>query len=307
MSSPGPIALIGGGEHLAQTVPIDRRLIELTGVPKPEVVVLPQAPARAQKAKTVALARNYWSRLGARVRIALPDADIEQAMDAVAQADIAVIPGGHPNKLISRLGASPLTDLVIARWSEGMALSGSSAGAMGMFEWRINLYPPNPLRLIPALGVLDGYVAAPHFERFRATLWAHKAVPALKGLGVVGLDEMTGLVGYNTDFDVLGRGSVTVMDAGGTTVYPSGTWVPVDLLANSASRLDQEDENSIYIRQQRSSISGANPTQFNHFQETHEQTTAPTVLSSSSPPSSAMSSKAANSRSKAAISSSAGS
>lgn len=176
-----------------------------------------------------------------------------------------------------------------------------------MFEWRINLYPPNPIRLIPALGVLDGYVAAPHFERLRASLWAHKAVPSLRGLGVVGLDEMTGLVGHNADFDVLGLGSVTVMEAGGTTVYPSGTWVPVDLLANSASRLDRLDETSIDIQQRQSSISGTNLTQFDHFQGTQEQTTAPTALSLSSPHSSAMSSIAANLESRAAISSSGGS
>lgn len=294
MSSPGPICLIGGGEHLAHTMPIDRRLIELTGVSKPVVVVLPQAPSHAQRAKTVALARNYWSRLGARVGIAIPDADIEQAMDAVARADIAVIPGGHPNKLISQLGASPLIDLVIVRWSEGMALSGSSAGAMGMFEWRINLYPPNPLRLIPALGVLDGYVAAPHFERFKATRWAHKTLPRLNGLGVVGLDEMTGLVGYNTDFDVLGRGSVTVMDTGGTTVYPSGTWAPVDLLANSEFRFDQPDGASTGMGQEERSITGTRPAQVNHSQEPREQRSTPTALSLSSPHSSAVPPKASN-------------
>lgn len=237
MRSPGPIALLGGGEHLGSTIELDRRLTEMTGANRPKVVILPQAPSRGQMAKTVALARNYWARMGADVRIALPQLDPVRAEMAVMEADIAVIPGGHPNKLISALGANPLTDLVISRWLEGMAISGSSAGAMGLFEWRIKLYPPNPLRLLPALGLLDGYVAAPHFDRFRAAKWARGALDSLEGLAVLGLDEGTGIVGHNLDFVVFGEGSATVVNDGATTQYPRGARLAIDLLAGSRDRL----------------------------------------------------------------------
>ena len=237
MRSPGPIALLGGGEHMGSTVELDRRLMELSGASRPIVVILPQAPSRGQRAKTVALARNYWARMGTDVRIALPRLDPVRAEMAVMEADIAVIPGGHPNKLINSLGACPLTDLVISRWLEGMAISGSSAGAMGLFEWRIKLYPPNPLRLLPALGLLDGYVAAPHFDRFRAAKWARGTLDALNGLSVLGLDEGTGIVGYNLDFVVFGEGSATVVNDGATAQYPRGARLAIDLLARSRDRL----------------------------------------------------------------------
>jgi peptidase E len=244
MRSPGPIALLGGGEHLGPTAPLDRRLIELSGTTRPVVVILPQAPAKGQLAKTVALARNYWARMGTDVRIAVPELDPVRAELALMEADIAVIPGGHPNKLIGGLGVSPLTDLIITRWLDGMAISGSSAGAMGLFEWRIKLYPPNPLRLLPALGLLDGYVAAPHFDRFKAAQWAHRAVNGLNGLAVLGLDEATGIVGYNLDFEVFGKGTATVVTSDATTSYPRRAQVQIDLLAGSRMRLAAQFERS---------------------------------------------------------------
>lgn len=231
MRTPGPIALTGGGEHLPPTTGVDRKLIDLTGSLRPRVVVLPQAPSKGQLAKTVALARNHWTRLGAGFAIATVEMGIERAIEELSSADIAVLPGGHPNKLVAGLGASPLTDVLVARWLSGMAVSGSSAGAMGLFEWRIKLYPPNPLRLLPGLGLLDGYVAAPHFDRFKAGVWAHMSLGALNGLGVLGLDEATALVGYNRELQAVGRGSVTLIDHHEMTRVNPGETIDVDLLA----------------------------------------------------------------------------
>lgn len=225
-------------------VDLDRHLIELTGAGRPTVAILPQAPSRAQRAKTVALARNYWTRLGAKVRIAFPLVDPAAAEEAILEADVAVIPGGHPNKLVDGLAASPFTDLLIDRWLDGMAISGSSAGAMCLFEWRIKLYPPNPLRLLPGLGVLDGFVAAPHFDRLRARRWAHRGIGALEGLAVLGLDEATGMVGHSPYFEVFGSGRATVVTLEGTTSHSSGALLHVDLLAGSALRLRSDEQAS---------------------------------------------------------------
>lgn len=242
MIAPGPLALIGGGEHLPPTTAVDRRLLELTGSFRPRVVVLPQAPSRGQLAKTVALARNHWTRLGAGFGIATAELGLERAIEELSSADIAVIPGGHPNKLVAGLGASPLTDVLTARWLSGMAVSGSSAGAMGLFEWRIKLYPPNPLRLLPGLGLLDGYVAAPHFDRFKAGFWAHRSLGALDGLGVLGLDEATALVGQNLEFQVLGRGSVTLVDGHEVTRVADGESIAVDLTSRRDLQMASVDK-----------------------------------------------------------------
>ncbi len=107
---------------------------------------------------------------------------------------------------------------------------------MAMFEWRIRLYPPNPLEPIPGLGLLDGYVAAPHFDRFRAERWAPRLAHRLGGLGIIGLDESTGLVGWPDELRVIGPGAVTVIEQGVMTAHPTGATVSVDLLAGARLR-----------------------------------------------------------------------
>jgi cyanophycinase len=236
VTTPGPVALIGGGEHLSGCEPIESRLMELVGASRPHVVVMPVAPAPRHVPSTAALARNYWTRLGARVSIADPRVDLAGTRDAIRAADVVVLPGGHPNKLVQALGASPVTDLLVERWTEGLAIAASSAGAMCLFEWRIKLYPPNPLRLIPGLGLMDGFVAAPHFERFAATRWSHRALVALRGLQVLGLDERTAVVGWPQELEVQGQGTATLVGPDGTVIFRAGDRMPVDLTQGSGDR-----------------------------------------------------------------------
>lgn len=234
MTTHGPIALIGGLEHLEGCKPIDRRLMSETGAMRPNVVVIPAASSRRLMAATAVLARSYWRGLGASVTVGVPgdgfDARLTEAAD---EADIFVLTGGHPNKLFSRMGASPLLDLIIRRWETGAAISGSSAGAMCMFEHRLNLYPPNPLKRIQGFGALAGFTAAPHFDRFRAERWAPWVTRNLLHSDVLGLDEGTGLVGRNGEFKVEGRRNVTIVRAGSAQVFPAGATVNLDLLQGS--------------------------------------------------------------------------
>lgn len=233
----GPIGLVGGLEHRPGREPIDRGLMEAVGVGIPNVVVLPSASSRGQQPLAAALARNYWSRLGGRVSVASTNpAHFDRAVALTGEADIIVLPGGHPNKLVADLAPSPLLDVIIERWARGAGVTGSSAGAMALFEWRLRLYPPNPLEPIPGLGLLDGYVAAPHFDRFRALRWAPRLTHRLGGLGVIGLDESTGLVGTLSDLRVIGPGTVTVVEGGATAVYSQGERLAVDLVAGSGVR-----------------------------------------------------------------------
>jgi cyanophycinase-like exopeptidase len=234
MTTHGPIALIGGLEHLDGCHAIDRRLISETGATRPNVVVVPAASSRRLMAATAVLARNYWRRLGASVTVGVPGDGFEERLaEAVDEADIIVLTGGHPNKLFSRLGASPLLDLIIQQWEAGTAISGSSAGAMCMFEHRLNLYPPNPLKRIQGFGVLAGFTAAPHFDRFRAQHWAPWVSRNLLRSAVLGLDEGTALVGRNGEFKVEGKRNVTIVRDGSAQVFPAGATVHLDLLQGS--------------------------------------------------------------------------
>jgi cyanophycinase-like exopeptidase len=220
---PGPIGLLGGREHYEPMLSVDRCFLDQVGVFRPEVVILPVASFRGQAAAAGALAVSHWSRLGARARAVIPASDYDHvALEMIEGADVIVLPGGLPNRLISALG-TPLHEAIAFRWEAGAGVTGSSAGAMGLFEWRLNLYPPDPFGLIPGLGLLGGFVVAPHFDRLRARRWCRPFLGRMGGLAVLGIDESTGLIGRDGEMHVLGRGAVTTASREGIEVWPAGS------------------------------------------------------------------------------------
>jgi peptidase E len=247
VSTPGPLALIGGGEHRPPCRATDRWLLEATGARAPRVAVVPAASVSVSQPSTAALARTWWTGLGACVTVPVPGrVPTTAVVEAVASADLIVLPGGVPERLLATLAASPIGETILRRWREGTALSGSSAAAMALFAWRLRIASPRPLGLTPGLGALDGYVAVPHFDRF-VSRWAtgrrfaERRRQRLRGLHVLGLDESTALV---TDADgprVLGPGSVTVGDDRGWRVFVRGRDVDLDLPTTTAtvSQLDE--------------------------------------------------------------------
>jgi cyanophycinase-like exopeptidase len=125
MTTAGPVALLGGHEHRRGSEAIERTLLEQVGVTAPQVTVLPVASAARQRGMAAALARTYWTNLGASVRIAVPDANgSRHALDAIADADVIVLTGGVPNRLVAALGASPVWDAILERWRQGAGLAG---------------------------------------------------------------------------------------------------------------------------------------------------------------------------------------
>jgi cyanophycinase-like exopeptidase len=249
MITHGAVALLGGLEHLDGCEPIDRMVMAEVGASRPNVVVVPAASSRRLMPAAAVLARGYWQRLGAAVTVGVPGGNLDERLaEAVDTADIVVFTGGHPNKLFARMGASLLWDQIIRRWEAGAALVGSSAGAMCLFEQRLNLYPPNPLKLIPGLGPLNGFATAPHFDRLRARTWAPWVIDRTLHPSIIGLDEGTGLVGRDGEFRVEGRGNVTVVRPGDVQVYPAGADVPVRLTQAVPESLVDEYSAPVFVR-----------------------------------------------------------
>jgi cyanophycinase-like exopeptidase len=227
----GPVGLLGGLEHLDPTLPFDRELLDLVGAASPRVVVLPVAsPSTRMAVAAGALAMDQWARLGVRAQIAVPASSSDpRIIELVASADVIVLPGGVPNRLVRRLRGTRLWEEIVDRWVAGAGVTGSSAGAIGLFQRRLNLYPPNPFSLIDGLGMLGGFVAAPHFDRFKALSWSTPIVKRYTDLGVIGLDESTGLVGENGAWRVLGPGSVTVAVGTQRDIYRHGAITDLDM------------------------------------------------------------------------------
>jgi cyanophycinase-like exopeptidase len=228
---PGPIGLLGGLEHYEPTLPIDRRMLDEVGVFAPEIVILPLASFKGQAAAAGNLAQAHWASLGARARVVLPDSGSDPvALEMVRGADVIVLPGGVPNRLIAALSGTPILEAIIARWKAGAGVTGSSAGAIDLFERRLNLYPPDPFRLIPGFGLLQGFVVAPHFDRLRVRRWLSPFLKRMGGLAVLGIDESTGLIGRDGFMQVLGTGNVTIATDRSIDVYLTGDILDLDLV-----------------------------------------------------------------------------
>jgi cyanophycinase len=234
---PGPIGLQGGLEHYEATLPIDRRMLDEVGVFAPDVVILPFASFKSQEESAGALAREHWTRLGARARVVIPGHGSDDlVLDEVRGADVIVLPGGVPSRLFGALSGTPILAAIIARWEAGAGLTGSSAGAIDLFERRLNLFLPDPFRLIPGFGLLHGFVVAPHFDRLRVRRWFSPFLRRMGGLAVLGIDESTGLVGRDGHMQVLGTGSVTIATDQSIEVYPTGAVFDIDLTGSTRSR-----------------------------------------------------------------------
>lgn len=199
--TPGPIALVGSGEYLPVLEPLERLLIR--GRP-PRYVQL----ATAAAPEGVAVLRR-WHDLGARAaerlgveQVVVPVVDRATADDPalaglVGGAGLIYLSGGSPRFLTETLRDTAVGRAVLDAWRHGAALAGCSAGAMALSAGFPDLRRPwRPA--LPGLGVVGLVEVLPHFDRFAARL----PDPVLRGVsgagpgvGVIGVDEDTALVG----------------------------------------------------------------------------------------------------------------
>ena len=186
----GEVCLQGGGELSPGCEAMDAAMLARADGSPRRVVVAPFAgrPGREQ-AMASANARRWYLALGAlEVRTATPEAG--DLADALADAELLVIPGGSPTRLLEAL--APHVDLLRAASARGLAISGASAGAMVLCRWTV--LPEGRPRVVPALGLVDVDLVLPH-HRPGARGWLDLARPALADDAVViGLPERSGVV-----------------------------------------------------------------------------------------------------------------
>lgn len=224
----GLVAILGGQEHLPGVEPVDRRLLAESGLRHPTVAVLLAATVPNRIQAKIAESLAYWPRLGARVRFAYTGApdETERALDALSDPDLVVLTGGRP-WLIQRRLTAPIVERLLCLSDDGVPLSGSSAGAMALGTWRVDLRPNRVPRLRAGLGLVHG-AAAPHYGRHglhhASAVFAHRHpdVPFL------GLQDRTALIGRDDHYEVVGAGSATILRGATRRRYPSGARVTLD-------------------------------------------------------------------------------
>jgi cyanophycinase len=218
----GLIALVGSGEYLPEMAAIERILLG-HGT---SYVQLPTAAALEGEARWqywVELGRKQAERLGATAHL-IPirnrdDACDESLLEPVKTADLIYLSGGNPIHLGNTLRDTPALSAIVERWNEGASLAGCSAGAMVIGQ---TIVPFRRNHDAPGFGLVPGICVIPHFDRLSFGPISYRPkIPA--GCLGVGIDELTALVGNYPEFQVMGKGRVSLWIDGKWLPFPAGS------------------------------------------------------------------------------------
>lgn len=241
----GPVALVGSGEYLPVLEPLERDL--LAGRPPRYVQLATAAAPEGDRS----LAR--WHALGAdaarRIGVEQVVVDVRTRADAeradlaalVEGAGLVYLSGGNPAYLAETLRGTAVWTAIHEAWRAGAALAGCSAGAMALSASLPDVRRPwRPA--IEGLAVVPMVEVLPHFDRFAARmpdLVVRRVAGAPPGVGVVGIDEDTALVGGldgwdgdpaapGTTWRVVGRQSAWLLERDGRRRVASGEQVVLE-------------------------------------------------------------------------------
>ncbi len=222
----GFIIPIGGGEDKIKEMKIHRRFVELSGKTDADIVVIPTA---SRLDSTGPDYNEIFRDLGAGQVEFLPitsreDCDSPHFVEMLDRATGVFITGGNQLRLSTILGGTRIAQKIRRRNAAGIPVAGTSAGASIMSEHMIasgdgNRSPSSGgVSLAPGLGLTNAVIIDQHFterNRLGRLLSASSYNPFLIGMG---LDEDTGaFIGPDNVFEVIGSGTVTVVDAGDMT------------------------------------------------------------------------------------------
>jgi cyanophycinase len=218
----GTVIVIGGAEDKVRDRVILGRFVALAGGSEARIAVIATASSFGMEAGD--RYRAVFTELGAAEVVPLNAVSRAQANDEHAARIIGdstgiFMTGGNQLRLSSMLGGTRLADAIMARFMAGAVVAGTSAGASAISSHMIafgasGATPKHRMAQIAAgLGLLPGVIVDQHFQqrnRLGRLLSLIAQNPSLLGLGV---DEDTaGVVGPDQVMEVIGRGSITVVD-----------------------------------------------------------------------------------------------
>jgi cyanophycinase len=220
--SDGHVIIIGGAEDKVRDRVILSRFASLAGGRDATVAVISTASSLGELAgeryKQV-LGELGVSKVRAIHAVTRAQANDDTVSLALRDATGVFMTGGNQLRLSSTIGGTRLADAVLEQFRKGAVIAGTSAGASAMSSHMIafgasGATPKHRMAQIAAgLGVLPGVIIDQHFQqrnRLGRLLSLIAQNPSLLGLGV---DEDTaGVVSPDHVMEVIGRGSITVVD-----------------------------------------------------------------------------------------------
>ena len=227
----GTIALVGAGEFLEGMAEIDRLLIARVPDPPARVAIVPTAAALEDPRAWTDMGVPHFQRLGAQAEAVFVrdqiTADEPELAAAIRRANFVYMSGGSPGYLLEAIRGTQCWEAMQQVLQQGGVLAGCSAGAMVLggktrvrrggagFNWDWD----------DGLGLLPGVVIAPHFNRMTGERLQGYREGMPPDYTLVGVDEHTAAVGAGSQWQVLGRGGVSVFRNGGMERYESGAQI----------------------------------------------------------------------------------
>jgi peptidase E len=235
--------LLGSGEFEPWTEPVDRWLLErATG--DGSVLLLPVASApEGQEVfeRWGSMGLEHYDELGIPADV-VPlktrgDAERADLIRMLERASMAFFSGGNPAYLASVLRGSAFWEALLTEMDRGLAYAGCSAGVACLGELAVDntihdFTSSEPWR--PALRLFPNVYFGPHWDAL------DRYVPGLQSLFVsavppgsplLGIDELTALVGDGTDWSVIGAGVASLIQDGDQRTFAAGASFHLPLLA----------------------------------------------------------------------------
>jgi cyanophycinase len=208
----GHLLVVGGN---GTTDDIVRKAVLTAGGASGSVVIFPQASELPDTGRESA---EMWAKAGIGRAIVADPSDLPGTLKAIAEATFIWFPGGDQGRLVKALAGTPIPEAIRTRYQEGALVGGTSAGAAAMSRMMITgeadlaAITAGRTELLPGLGLWPDVIVDQHFlkrQRGNRLISAVLDHPALVG---VGIDETTAVFVSGSQFEVLGKNSVVVVD-----------------------------------------------------------------------------------------------
>ncbi|NJN01304.1 MAG: cyanophycinase [Leptolyngbyaceae cyanobacterium SL_1_1] len=217
----GQLVIIGGAEDKQDDCVILREFVRRSGGTQAHLVIMTVATSLPREVG--ADYREIFERMGVeQVKILntpeREEAEHPEAIATIAAATGVFFTGGDQARITEVLKNTALERKLHQRYKEGAVIAGTSAGAAMMPDMMIleGEGETNPrvevVTMAQGMGFLPGVVIDQHFAergRLGRLLSAIAQQPVVLGFGI---DENTAIVVNGNELEVLGAGSVTVVD-----------------------------------------------------------------------------------------------
>ncbi|HEX8248907.1 MAG TPA: cyanophycinase [Pyrinomonadaceae bacterium] len=222
----GSLVAVGGGESSEITedsLKIIEKFLELSGgINKARIILMTVATDNPEDAR-----RRYeevFERLKFKNFEVVDIADRSESYDETILEKIKTatglyFTGGNQLHVTALTGGTPLHNLILDKFSKGLTIGGTSAGAMMMSSMTLlsgtsDTAPRlSDLDVAPGMELLERSIIDTHFSqrgRHGRLLSSVAHNPQIIGIGI---DERTAILVEGDEFEVIGEGAVTVICA----------------------------------------------------------------------------------------------